>query len=79
MGIPPVSELVIIGGIVLLLFGGKRLPGLGAAIGESIRNFRKGLEGSDDGSKKEETGAHIEKPGTDAHSQDQKSSQSKGP
>jgi sec-independent protein translocase protein TatA len=38
--------LLIIFLIVLVLFGGKRLPGLGKSIGQSIRGFKSGLNGS---------------------------------
>ena len=44
MGIPSLSELIIIFGVVFLLFGGKKLPELGGAIGESIKNFKKGIK-----------------------------------
>lgn len=44
MGIPGVTELLIIGGIVLLIFGGRKLPQLGGALGESIKNFKKGVQ-----------------------------------
>ena len=37
------TELIIILGITLILFGPTKLPQLGKAIGESIRNFRKGI------------------------------------
>ena len=36
-------ELIIILAIVLLLFGGKRLPQLSKSIGESMRELRKGV------------------------------------
>ncbi|PIT99215.1 MAG: Sec-independent protein translocase TatA [Bdellovibrionales bacterium CG10_big_fil_rev_8_21_14_0_10_45_34] len=36
-------ELLVILGIVLLLFGPSRLPGLGKSIGEAIRGFKKGI------------------------------------
>ena len=43
------GELVLILLIVVLFFGGKKLPQLGASVGESIKNFKKGLkEGNDD-------------------------------
>jgi TatA/E family protein of Tat protein translocase len=42
--IPGPSELLIIAGVALLLFGPSKLPQLGSAIGESIRNFRKGMK-----------------------------------
>jgi len=37
-------QIAIIVVLLLLIFGPKRLPGLGQSIGEAIRNFRKGLE-----------------------------------
>lgn len=37
-------ELVLILAVVVLLFGGSKLPKLGGAIGESIRNFKKGIK-----------------------------------
>lgn len=41
-------QLVIILAIVLLVFGAGRLPEVGRALGQSIRNFKKGSEGKDD-------------------------------
>lgn len=46
------QELIIILAILLLLFGGKKLPELSKSLGESIREIRKGLDGSDSDSKK---------------------------
>jgi len=37
------SELLILLAIVLLLFGGSRLPSLAKGLGESIRSFKKGI------------------------------------
>jgi len=42
--IPGGFELVIILAVVVLLFGAKKLPQLGGAVGESIRNFKKGVK-----------------------------------
>lgn len=44
MGIPGITELLVILGVVVLLFGAKQLPKLGGAVGESIKNFRKGIK-----------------------------------
>jgi sec-independent protein translocase protein TatA len=41
---PGMVEMLIIGGVVVLLFGAKKLPQLGGAIGESIKNFKKGVK-----------------------------------
>lgn len=40
-----VPELIIILIIVLVLFGGKKIPELTRSIGESIREFKKGMNG----------------------------------
>lgn len=44
IALPGITELLLIFGVVVLLFGGKKLPQLGGAIGESIKNFRKGVK-----------------------------------
>jgi sec-independent protein translocase protein TatA len=36
-------ELLVIGGIVLLLFGPAKLPALASSLGKSIREFKKGV------------------------------------
>lgn len=48
LGLPGISELLLIFGVLLLLFGGKKLPELGGAIGESIKNFKKGIKGDEE-------------------------------
>jgi sec-independent protein translocase protein TatA len=52
------TELVIILAIVLLFFGGRKIPGISRGLGLSIRNFKKGLhepDAVDITPKKEET------------------------
>lgn len=46
------GELIIVLLIVVLMFGGKKLPQLGSSLGESIKNFKKGVKGDDDTDKK---------------------------
>jgi len=48
-------EMLVLLGIVVILFGAKKLPQLGGAIGESIKNFKKGVK--DDETKKLEEGS----------------------
>ena len=42
------TELFIILTIVVVLFGARRLPELGAGVGQAIRNFKAGLSGKDE-------------------------------
>lgn len=41
IGIP---ELLLILGIALLIFGPRKLPELGSALGKTIKEFRKGVK-----------------------------------
>ena len=41
-------QIAVVVLLLLLLFGPKRLPGLGKSIGSAIRNFKKGLAGKED-------------------------------
>lgn len=58
------TEWIIIFGTVVLLFGADKLPRLGSSIGESIKNFRKGIK-SEDPNKNQE----LEKISSDKHHQ----------
>lgn len=42
------QELIIIAAIVLLLFGGKKIPELMKGMGKGIRSFKDGMNGEDD-------------------------------
>lgn len=44
MGFMGTTEMLIIAGVIVLLFGASKLPKLGGAIGESIKNFKKGVK-----------------------------------
>ena len=37
-------ELIVILGIAFLVFGGKKLPEIGAGLGKGIKSFKKGLK-----------------------------------
>lgn len=41
------NELLIVGAIVLVLFGGSKLPQLAKGLGEGIREFKKSVGGDD--------------------------------
>jgi sec-independent protein translocase protein TatA len=42
------GELLIIFLVILVLFGGTKLPQLGSSLGQAIRNFKKGFGGEAD-------------------------------
>lgn len=42
------GELLIIFLVILVLFGGAKLPQLGSSLGQGIRNFKKGFGGEAD-------------------------------
>ena len=52
MLVPSVSELLVILGIVVVIFGGAKLPKLGGDVAQAIKNFKNGL-GSDQESQPE--------------------------
>jgi len=45
------TELLVIAFVIVLLFGGKKLPQLGRSFGSAITNFKKGLNEADKESK----------------------------
>lgn len=47
------SEIIIIAIVVLVLFGGKKLPELMHGVGKGIRDFKKGMNGIEDEIKKD--------------------------
>lgn len=55
-------ELVIILAIVLLIFGGKKLPELSKSLGESMKELRKGINGSLDDNKENQKNEIKESP-----------------
>jgi sec-independent protein translocase protein TatA len=56
MHLPNGLELLLIAGVFVMLFGANKLPKLGGAIGESIKNFKKGIkEGTDAEEEKKKT------------------------
>ena len=58
------TELLIILGIALLLFGGSRLAGLGKGVGRSIKEFKNEVRSVDDGKGPEVVDAEIVQPQT---------------
>ena len=46
--IPGPTEMMIILVIVLVLFGGSKIPQLGDSLGKGIRNFKRSFNGEDE-------------------------------
>ena len=44
MGSLGMSELLIIFGVAVLMFGGKKIPEVAKGLGEGIRNFKNALK-----------------------------------
>ena len=49
------GEIIIIAIIVLLLFGGKKIPELMMGIGKGVKNFKDGVKGLEDDIKTDDT------------------------
>ena len=49
------GEIVIIAIVVLLLFGGKKIPELMKVIGKGVKNFKDGVKGLEDDIKLDDT------------------------
>lgn len=44
LGFIGTTELLLIGGLVLLLFGGKKLPEMMRGLGKGVREFKDGMK-----------------------------------
>jgi sec-independent protein translocase protein TatA len=48
MGMPSGTELLIIFGIIVLLFGAKKIPDLAKGLGKGIKNFKQEMKEVDE-------------------------------
>ena len=55
-------EIVIVLVIVLIIFGPKRLPGLGRSLGTGMREFKESVTGSDRDEERDRRGAELPPP-----------------
>jgi sec-independent protein translocase protein TatA len=49
------TEIIIIAILVLLMFGGKKIPELMKGLGKGVRNFKEGVKGIEDEIKIDDT------------------------
>ena len=54
-------EIILIALIVLLLFGGKKNPEMMKGLGKGVKNFKYGMNGKEDDSKKDSSSDKDEK------------------
>lgn len=66
-------ELIIIFLIIMLVYGGTRLPAMGRGLGQGVREFREGLRG--DAANKDQTASHDAHSGTGGTSDPAKNAQ----
>jgi sec-independent protein translocase protein TatA len=57
------TEMIVILLIVLLLFGGAKLPALAKGLGQSIKEFKKAAKEGDDDEKSDKKPDASQKPG----------------
>jgi sec-independent protein translocase protein TatA len=74
MGLGGVSiwQLLIILLIVVLVFGTKRLKGIGGDLGGALKSFRRAMETDEDKARKDEPAKRIESDEPDAEFNEQK-------
>lgn len=48
------TELLLVAGLALLLFGGKKLPEMMKGMGQGVKSFKEGLNSPSEESQKEE-------------------------
>ena len=54
------TELVLLSGLALLLFGGKKLPEMMRGLGQGVKEFKKGMKDISEPEKKEnDSHSHI--------------------
>ena len=61
MGMPGGMEWILIALVVLLLFGGKKIPELAKGLGSGIKNFKKAVKEDDEATVAENKSDEIEK------------------
>ena len=55
-----ITEIIIIALIILLLFGGKKIPELMRGLGKGIKSFKDGVNGKEEESAKEDNQEKVE-------------------
>jgi sec-independent protein translocase protein TatA len=60
MGMPSGWELLLVVGVIVLLFGGKKIPELAKGLGKGIKDFKKAVNEDDEPQSTAGAGKEIE-------------------
>jgi sec-independent protein translocase protein TatA len=78
MGMPGMTEWLIILAIVLVLFGAKKIPELAKGLGTGIKDFKKAVKDDEkEATAEDTTGADTKKVSSDAQTTEVKSEEKK--
>ncbi len=66
------TEILLLLGLALLLFGPSRLPGLGKSMGEAIRGFKKGITETEEAPAARDVKEHLDQQSQAKQNQTQK-------
>lgn len=76
IGLLSFQDMIVIFLILLLVFGAKRMPEIGRALGKTLAEFRKGLKEAEEEVKKTASEAEPEKGVKEAENQTKKGDES---
>lgn len=62
IGMLGMPEMLLVLGVLLLIFGGTRLPQLAKGLGASVREFKRGASGLDEAAALGETNGRSKQP-----------------
>lgn len=65
------TELLLLGGLALLLFGGKKLPEMMRGLGQGVKEFKDGMSGSQPKNNPEDNATQSQDEGTEHNSQEE--------
>jgi len=60
------SEVLVIALVVLLLFGGKKIPELMRGLGQGVRSFKDGMSGKETEKEEKKSSGATDEPGPQA-------------
>ncbi len=61
LGMPGGSEWILIVVVVLVLFGGKKIPELMRGMGKGVKEFKDGIKGEEETSSESKSSESVEK------------------